>query len=301
MGRGRVTVTLDDHASTTAAERTMHVLEFLARRKLPTPTMVISQECRIPKSSLHNLLNLMRRSRFVTYHRDSRAWSLGPRVFEISGEAPLLAHALAILRAFGQCTVPLDITEIVRQSELPPAVVARILPLLEESGLLGQAAGGRYRPGLQLVALASRVGSLDQLRLVARPILGRLRDITGETANLVVLESEHALYIDQVESRHALRHAGWVGRQIPLESTAAGAALAGEPGAQVARDSVEPGVTAVACIIPGAADPPAVVSVIGPNFRLEGTDLARACSAVEGAARAIGNALGGQSNPASTP
>lgn len=285
-------MTDDRSTSATSAERTMQVLEFLARRTYPTPTMVIAQECDIPKSSLHNLLNLMRRRRFVTYHQEQRAWSLGPRLFEISGDAPLLAHALAVLRAFGQGTNPLEAAEIVRQSELPPAIVARILPQLEDAGLLSHAPDGRYRPGLQLVALASRVGSLDRLRLTARPILTRLRDATGETANLVVLEHDHALYIDQVESRHALRHAGWVGRQIPLDSTAAGAALHGAGGVQVVRDSVERGVTAVAAVIPGVVDPPAVVSVTGPNFRLEGTDEVRACAAVGAAAQAVAGALG---------
>jgi IclR family acetate operon transcriptional repressor len=284
-------VSTEAHSSATSAERAMQILEFLARRTYPTPTMVIAQECRIPKSSLHNLLNTMRRRRFVTYHQDPRAWSLGPRMFELSGDAPLLAHALAILRAFGQGAAPLDVTEIVRLSELPPATVKRILPVLEESGLLGHTSSGHYRPGLQLLALASRVGSLDQLRIVARPVLTRLRDTTGETANLLVLESEHALYVDQVESRHALRHAGWVGREIPLDSTASGAALTGASGAQIARDSVEPGVTAVACAIPGVGDPPAVVSVTGPNFRLEGPDLVRAHAAVETAAHVIGEAL----------
>jgi DNA-binding IclR family transcriptional regulator len=269
----------------------MQILEFLAGRTYPAPTMVIAAECKIPKSSLHNLLNRMRARRFVVYRSEQRAWSLGPRLMEISGDAPLLAHALAVLRTFGQTSAPMDIREVVKHSELPLKVVSRILPELEDAGMLSLAPDGRYRPGLQLVALASRVGNLDRLRLAARTILTRLRDATGETANLVVLESEHALYIDQVESRHALRHTGWVGRQIPLGSTATGAALGGAGGAQVARDAVEMGVTAVACAIPGFSDPPAVVSIIGPSFRLEGTELTRACTVVEAAAAAVGASL----------
>ena len=281
----------DSTPSNTSAERIMQVLEFLSRRTYPTPTMIISQECGIPKSSLHNLLNAMRRRRFVTYHRHSRGWSLGARVFEISAEAPLLAHGLAILRVFGLEKDSLDTTQIARQSELPPAVVSRIVPMLEENGLLAETPRGRYRLGLQLVALASRVRGLDQLRIIARPVLMRLRDATGETANLIVLHEDQALYVDQVESRHALRHAGWVGRCVPLENTAAGAALRGATGAQTAHDTVERGVTAVACAILGTDDPPAAVGVTGPNFRLEGPDLARASTSVETAAHAIGLAL----------
>jgi len=275
----------------TSAERTMQVLEFLARRIYPTPTMIISQECGIPKSTLHNLLNAMRRRRFVTYHRDARAWSLGARLFELSAEAPLLVHALAILRVFGHEKDSLDPTQIARKSELPPAVVARIVPALEENGLLAEAPRGRYHLGLQLVALASRVRGLDRLRLIARPALMRLRDATGETANLMVLEDEHALYVDQVESRHALRHAGWAGRRVPLGNTAVGAALLGATGAQTAHDTVEEGVTAVACAILGTDDPPAAVGVTGPNFRLDGPDLARAAVAVQTAAHTIGTAM----------
>lgn len=281
----------DNDSPNTSAERTMQVLEFLSRRTYPTPTMIISQEYGIPKSSLHNLLNAMRRRRFVTYHRDLRAWSLGARLFEISAEAPLLAHALAILRVFGQEKDSLDTAQIARQSELSPVVVSRIVPALEESGFLAEAPRGHYRLGLQLVALASRVRGLDQLRIIARPILMRLRDATGETANLIVLQEDSALYVDQVESRHALRHAGWVGRRVPLGNTAAGAALQGAAGSQTAFDAVELGVTAVACAIPGADDPAAAVGVTGPNFRLEGTDLSRASAAVETAAHSIGLAL----------
>lgn len=291
----------EQSAHVTSADRTMQILEFLAGRTYPAPTMVIAAECKIPKSSLHNLLNRMREKRFVVYKSEQRAWSLGPRLFEISGDAPLLAHALAVLRAFGQSSDPMEPREVVRHSELTLSAVSRILPELEDAGLLSQAPDGRYRPGIQLVALASRVGNLDRLRLAARPVLTRLRDATGETANLAVLESEHALYIDQVESRHALRHTGWVGRHIPLGSTATGAALRGASGAQVARDAVEVGVTAVACAILGFADPPAVVSIIGPSFRLEGADLTRACSVVEAAAAVIENSLENDPHFARTP
>jgi IclR family transcriptional regulator, acetate operon repressor len=279
---------LADRGSGKSAERALAILEFLARRTNPTPTMIISASCDIPKSSLHTLLNLMRASRFVTYHERERAWSLGPRLFEISGEAPLLAHALAVFAAFEHAPHALTVHEIVELSGLPAATVARILPMLEGSSLLMLHADGRYALGLQLVTLASRVGDLDRLRMTARARLVELRDATGETANLVVREGDHALYIDQVESRHALRHTGWTGRRIPLTQSAAGAAFDGAAGPHVASNAVEEGVTAVACAIPGAVDPPAVISVTAPSFRLSGQALASACAAVERAAESVG-------------
>ncbi len=253
--------------------------------------MIIGSECDIPKSSVHNLLNLMRARRFVTYHEGLHAWSLGPRLFELAGDAPLLVHALAIFKAFEEGEHHLTPRDIARRSQLPNYAVARILPALEENGLLTRTADGRYALGLQLVSLASRVGELDRLRVVARPSLLELRDVTGETANLVVRDNDHVLYIDQVQSRQPLRHTGWVGRQIPIGRSAAGAVLSGAAGPRIVRDLIEEGVTAVACAIDGASDPPAAMSVTGPTFRLQRERLDLACEAVRRAARIVSVAL----------
>ena len=275
-----------------SADRAFKVLELLSRRTQPAPTMIIGSECGIPKSSIHNLLNLMRARRFVTYHESLHAWSVGPRLFELAGDAPLLVHALAIFKAFEDGEHHLAAGDVARRSQLPQHAVARILPVLEENGLLARTADGRYALGLVLVSLASRVGELDRLRVVASPSLLELRDATGETANLVVRDNnDHVLYIDQVQSRQPLRHTGWVGRQIPIGRSAAGAVLSGAAGPRVVRDLVEEGVTAVACAIDGAIDPPAAMSVTGPTFRLQRERLDLACEAVRRAARIVSVAL----------
>lgn len=278
-------------SSVKSADRVLTIIEFLAKRRNPTPTMIVSYECNIPKSSAYSLLNLMCARRFVTYHKNERAWTLGARVFELSGDAPLLAHALAIFRAFERGNHRLDPYEIAKRSQLSFTTVARILPVLEESRLLARSDHERYGLGLHLVSLAARVGDLDRLRIVARPAMTELRNATGETANLVVLDNDCAMYIDQVESRQALRFTGWVGRQIPLDTSATGAAFSGALGPQVVRGTVEDGVTAIACSIPGAHDPPAALSLTGPSFRLEGDSLRRATGAVERAANVVATGL----------
>lgn len=274
-------------SSVKSADRVLRIIEFLAKRRNPTPTMIIASECHIPKSSAYSLLNLMHARRFVTYHKNDRAWTLGARVFEVSGDAPLLAHAVAIFKAFERGNHHLDTYEIARRSQLSVATVTRILPVLEENGLLTCSDNERYGLGLHLVSLAARVGNLDRLRIVARPAMTELRDATGETANLVVLDNDCALYIDQVESRHMLRFTGWVGRQIPLDTSAAGAVFRGAIGPQFVRGTVEDGVTAIACSIHGADDPPAALSLTGPTFRLEGDNFRNALGAVERAALVV--------------
>uniref|UniRef100_A0A6J5Z5H7 Unannotated protein n=1 Tax=freshwater metagenome TaxID=449393 RepID=A0A6J5Z5H7_9ZZZZ len=70
-------------SSVKSAERVLAVLDLLARSVRPVPTMTISRDCAIPKSSTHHLLNVMRDRRFVSYYDEERAWGLGVAAFEI--------------------------------------------------------------------------------------------------------------------------------------------------------------------------------------------------------------------------
>ncbi len=119
---------------------------------------------------------------------------------------------------------------------------------------------------------------------MCHPHLIRLRDATQETANLVLLDGDHALYIDQIESRYSLRHSGWVGRRVPLQDTAVGAAFADRSKAHVAADKVEMGVTGIVQAL-ALSEGDAAVSVSGPTWRLKEFGLSRARQMVEAVAR----------------
>jgi urocanate hydratase len=159
-------------------------------------------------------------------------------------------------------------------------VIVNITSLMTVNGLLKAQSDGTYTPGLELVSLASRVSWADRLRRIANPHLVRLRDASGETANLVVLDEGQALYIDQVESRHSLRHSGWVGRHIPVEGTATGMALANDNKVHTVTDSIEIGVTAIVCGVKGTNSPVAV-GITGPTWRMKEAGLRRLAAIVE--------------------
>jgi IclR family transcriptional regulator, acetate operon repressor len=76
-----------------SAERLLDVLELLAGHTRPVPTMTIARECGIPKSSTHQLLNVMRARNFAIYYEQERAWGLGVASFEI-GSAYLRSEPL---------------------------------------------------------------------------------------------------------------------------------------------------------------------------------------------------------------
>lgn len=282
----------EDRGTTWGAARVLDVLEFLARRSTPAPASIIAASCHIPRSSTYGLLNLLRRRRFVTYRAAERAWTLGGGAFELSAEAPLFAHGLAVLRAFASSSHGLTQQQIAAGAGMSRAAVARILPYLVESDLLHADADGTYSLGLELVGLASRVGWVDRLRLAAHAHLVRLRDATQETANLILLDGDHAIYVDQVESPYALRHSGWVGRRVPLAGTATGAAFEDRTRAHAAASAVESGVTAIACAVdlPGYD---AAVSITAPSWRIEEFGVARAQTMVEAVAREIAQRLRG--------
>jgi IclR family acetate operon transcriptional repressor len=133
-------------------------------------------------------------------------------------------------------------------------------------------------------------------------VLAGLRDATGETANLIVRDGDELVYLDQVESPHALRHAGWVGRRLPLAEGAASAALAERDvgtEVRVARDAVELGVTAVACRL-RAAQPSAALSVTAPTARMGSRRLAACRTAVADAAHQLDAALAAGSDDGGT-
>lgn len=267
-----------------SAGRAFDVLELLSERPSPTSTGAISRHSGIPRSSLHYLLVLLRDRRYVTYDQGKRAWTLGPRIGELCSDSPLLTQGLAVLRAFESAPHGLGIREIAAATDLPRPVVVNITAIMTGHGLLKALPDGTYSPGLELVSLASRVSWADRLRRLVNPHLVRLRDASGETANLVVLDDDHAIYIDQVESRYSLRHSGWVGRHIPLEGTATGMALADDTKAHAVTDSIEAGVTAIVCGVKGA-NTPAAVGVTGPTWRMNEAGVRWLSAMVEAVAR----------------
>jgi DNA-binding IclR family transcriptional regulator len=208
---------------------------------------------------------------------------------------------LSVLECFDHEAPQLTRAELCRRSGLP---LARLAPLLDDllgAGLVSEA-DGHVALGVRVTALAARSRPLHRLRVAARPVLTGLRDVTGETANLIVRDGDELVYLDQVESPHALRHAGWVGRRLPLAEGAASAALTERDGGtevRVARDAVEVGVTAVACRL-HATQPTAALSVTAPSARMGRRRLAACRTAVAEAVHQLDAALAAGSDDGGT-
>lgn len=131
-----------------------------------------------------------------------------------------------------------SLIEVGQATELPKSSAFRYLWTLEAHRYVERDEHtGLYRLGLGFVGMQSR--HLEVLRERARPWLEELRDEFEETTNLGILDGDHVIYVDIVESRHKVRSAAARGDRDPLHSTALGKAIASQlPDARV-RDLLQ--------------------------------------------------------------
>jgi IclR family acetate operon transcriptional repressor len=229
------------------------------------------------------------------------------------------------------------LSEIAADTGQAPATVYRILVTLEARGLV------EYDPGPQLWHIGPRaflIGAryLRRTSLVerARPILRRLMERTGETANLGIARGEHVLFVSQVETHASIRaffppgtlspmHASGIGKallaQMPedrrtrlieaaglvrftaktlTDPAALGADLSGTRGRGYAIDDEEK-TEGMRCIAAPVFDlhgeAVAGISVSGPASRVTPAETGRLAEAVTDAARELSAALGAPGDP----
>lgn len=135
-------------------------------------------------------------------------------------------RALGVLHALAEHEDGLGVLELARELGLPNSTTHRLLSVLKTRDYVVQdPVTGKYGIGLAVVTLARRKLKPMSLREVAAPFLTELRDRTGETAHLVVLEGRSAICIASVESLRDMRMCSPVGGLNPLTCTAVGKVL----------------------------------------------------------------------------
>ncbi|NGO70363.1 IclR family transcriptional regulator [Streptomyces boncukensis] len=121
---------------------------------------------------------------------------------------------------------PARLTEVSDYLGVARSTAHRLLSTLRGHGFVEQEPGTRrYRLGPVLLGLARRTVDERTLVRVARPHLERLRDESGETANLLVLDGPDVHFVDGVDGTQPLRVAPRTGDRLPAYGTAGGKAL----------------------------------------------------------------------------
>jgi len=172
-----------------------------------------------------------------------------------------------------------NLADSARECDLAPSTALRLLRTLENTGFVAkEGAGGTYRPGSRLIQLGAQALSNESLIDFAKPVMEKLVAEVGESAYLSVEgHANTALYISIVEGTHSVRHASWVGRTVPLDTSAAGHALRGRVPAEgyvIVERGVEADVTAIACPVHSEARIVAALSLVVPSYRLTASQAA---------------------------
>lgn len=203
----------------------------------------------------------------------------------------VLDKVVMILRVVSEG--PTSFRELVERTDISRATVHRLAQGMETVGLLRRNDDGAYTLGLTLIGLGRAAADTFPLASAAAPVLRRLRDETGESAQLFVADEDERLCVAAVDSGHELRTIVPVGARFPMQLGSAGRVLSGRAErhgwlASVAERA--PGVASVSAPVWDGHTVLAAVSVSGPVERvtkrpgqLFGDQVAAAARAIESA------------------
>ncbi|TDD17496.1 IclR family transcriptional regulator [Nonomuraea diastatica] len=140
-------------------------------------------------------------------------------------------RALDVLEALAEHGGEAGLSEIAARTGLPYGTIHRLLRTLLARGYVRQESDRRYALGGGLVRLGGIAESM--VGVWAQPYLAKMVELSGETANLAVLEGDFIVYVAQAPSPRRLRMFAEVGRRVLPHSTAVGKVLlAGRPASE---------------------------------------------------------------------
>ncbi|MDO5083132.1 IclR family transcriptional regulator [Arachnia propionica] len=134
----------------------------------------------------------------------------------------VLDKAAAVLSALE--TSPLTLAGLVTATGLARPTAHRLAVALEHHRLVGRDLQGRFVLGTRLVELAGAAAE-DPLLTTAGPILTRLRDITGESAQLFRRQGDIRICAAAVERPSGLRDTVPLGAQLSMTAGSAAQVL----------------------------------------------------------------------------
>jgi DNA-binding IclR family transcriptional regulator len=137
-----------------------------------------------------------------------------------------VANAVRLLKVFSDDSYEIGISDLGKRLQLPKSTVHRLASTLIDANMLEQSEeNGKYRLGLAMFELGSLVRRKMDVSSEAKPFLMALREKTGETVHLAILDGASIMYINSLESKQAIRMTLDIGMRKPAHSTAAGKVL----------------------------------------------------------------------------
>jgi IclR family acetate operon transcriptional repressor len=137
-----------------------------------------------------------------------------------------VAKAIGILDILAsKAEVGISLAELSALIGMPKSSTHRYLATLQELGLAERKNGDRFSLGVKVIELAGCFLVKSDLRNESQVVLKNLAERTGETVHLAVPAGTEVVYIDKVESKHALGMFSHIGARLPIYCTALGKAI----------------------------------------------------------------------------
>lgn len=148
---------------------------------------------------------------------------------QISGsnyQVRALERALDILDAFSLTTPELTVTRLAERVGLPKSTVIRLVAILVDRRYLERVPDSEsLRIGVRAFEIGSVYIQTTSLEAEARPIMARLADETGQTANLGILDRGELVHIAIAAPDRPLRYWATIGKREDAHYTGLGKVL----------------------------------------------------------------------------
>ena len=141
-------------------------------------------------------------------------------------EVKPVSNLLTLLEYFAKRQAPATLAEIAEDLGWPRSSTHNLLSTLLAKGYLyePQARKGYY-PSSRWQQVQAQIQAAAPLPDSLHRMLATLVERTGETAVLAGVSGGQAVFLDVVESPHAVRYTAQIGKCVPLHATATGRAL----------------------------------------------------------------------------
>jgi IclR family transcriptional regulator, acetate operon repressor len=134
-----------------------------------------------------------------------------------------LERALDLLELLADSGGVLGLSQLSSSSGLPLTTIHRLMGTLVRMGYVRRGGSRRYVLGPRLIRLGETASQM--LGSWVKSHLAELVELTGETANLAMLEGGSVVYLAQIPGRHSMRMFTEPGRRVDPHCTAVGKAM----------------------------------------------------------------------------
>lgn len=134
--------------------------------------------------------------------------------------------AVEVMEVLAKSECELGLTEISSKLNYGVSATYHLLNTLKQLNIIQQdKKTKKYRIGFALFRISGMAKRQNVLANLAQPYLDELRELVGETCNLVVLDGSDVVYIAQSESSNLLKMFTQLGARVPLYCTGGGKVL----------------------------------------------------------------------------